>query len=213
MNGFTYGLTIFTSLALISSELSAEVVVSFTPSDVSGSISPNFGQSVTTPNTVKFRDISFNFFTADLVGTLVVGDPLAEGELFLLTSEYLGAPEDLSSSTPGFVAQTTTIRADRDGTEWSFDSDVLINPDTQYFFYARTSSFIRKAFSNSDAYPDGAYYESGNASSNFTSSQSRDWFFELEGTAVAVPEPVGAGSLSLLLGVGLLKRRRRYTSS
>lgn len=211
MNRFTYGLTIFASLALVSSELSAEVVVSFTPSDVSASVSPNFGQSVTTPNTVQFRDISFNFFTADLVGTFVIGDPLAEGELFLLTSEYLGAPEDISSSTPGFVAQTTTIRADGNGTEWSFDSDVLINPDTQYFFYARTSSFTRKAFSNSDAYADGEYYESGNDSSNFTLSQSRDWFFELEGTAV--PEPASAGFLSLLLGVGLLKRHRRYTVS
>ena len=185
--------------------VSAEVIVSFaTPGEiVAGNVSRNIGQSLTTPNTQPYTDISFNFFETFAqpgVG-LVDGDPFAEGELFLLTEQYSGTADDLSSATAGFVAQTSTIVAEGAGTEWVFASDVILHPDVTYFFYARNlgANFgTSKARDNGgvDGYSGGDYFqtEDGGSGTNFRRFAGADWRFELEGTAV--PEP---GSLGLFV--------------
>jgi hypothetical protein len=85
------------------------------------------GQSATTTTGGPFDHITFNFYS-DVAGTM----PTARGDLFILTQEYLGTSSGLSSSTPGFLAESTGIS----GGVYQFDSSVTLMGGTQYFFYA-----------------------------------------------------------------------------
>src|SRR5215470_9697899 len=62
------------------------------------------GQSVLIPIGGPWNRLSFNWF-GDGPGTI----PTATGSLFVLDQEYLGTPNLLSSSTPGFVGQSQSI--------------------------------------------------------------------------------------------------------
>ena len=97
------------------------------------------GQSVTTPAGGPWNSIGFNFVqcgnpsgTSCLAGT---NSPYALGNLYLLTQVYDGLPSGLSSATPGFVAEATTIV----GGVWTFASSVTLTPSTQDFFYMDTA--------------------------------------------------------------------------
>ena len=57
------------------------------------------GVSLTTPVGGPWDSITFNFFDTN-------GDPEANGNLYILTSQYLGTPNGLSTLTPGFLAQS-----------------------------------------------------------------------------------------------------------
>src|SRR5438876_287002 len=125
-------LAVLVALAVIGvpGESGATTITSY--SDVSDTAVFVPGQSLTTPLGGPWRDIAFNFFS-DLTATT----PAAEGTLFLLTQEYLGSPDALDSSTPGYLAQSAQIT----GGIYGFDSAVILQPGTQYFFYANAAMF------------------------------------------------------------------------
>lgn len=83
------------------------------------------GQSFTTPTGAGWTDITFKFFDGNDAA-------LAEGDLFLLTQRYSGVVNALSSSTDGFLAQSTGISDNA----WIFDSAVTLQADTQYWAYS-----------------------------------------------------------------------------
>jgi hypothetical protein len=149
------------------------------------------GQSITTPIGDSWDNLSFNFFSDTSGGTT----PSAAGTLFLLSSEYLGTPSDLSSLTTGFIAQSTSIV----GNKYFFDPGVTILGGTQYFFY--TNALVLVSGSNVDQYIGGNAYIAPGAGSNYAPFAG-DANFQLEGTVAAstVPEPASM----LLVGTGLL---------
>jgi hypothetical protein len=177
------------------------------------------GQSVTTPTGGPWDDLGFNFVqcgnpsgTSCLAGT---SSPYALGDLYLLTQIYDGLPSGLSSSTPGFVAEATTIT----GGVWTFASSVTLNPSTQYFFYMDTAfSGVEDVYSNSDPYAGGQAYGANTGNGPTYGSDDSplvgvDQVFSLTGdsTGSTVPEP-GLGALTglVLAGlVGALTLRRR----
>jgi hypothetical protein len=179
------------------------------------------GQSITTPTGGPWDDIGFNFVqcanpsgVSCLAGT---NTPYALGDLFLLTQVYDGLPSALSSSTPGFIAEATTIV----GGVWTFAPSVTLNSSTQYFFYMDTPfSGVEILYSNGNPYPGGQSYEanSGNGPTygpDDSAIASEDHVFAVTGTAAtsAVPEP-GTGVLTGLVLAGLasiqtLRRRAR----
>ena len=76
----------------------ADVITSFTSLlDDRGTGFGFPGQSITTPTGGPWDNLTFNWF--DSPGANIVGIPIAGGTLFLLSSEYLGTPAALSSST------------------------------------------------------------------------------------------------------------------
>ena len=159
------------------------------------------GQSVTTPAGGPFDHITFNFY-ADPAATV----PLAPGDLFLLTQEYLGLPPDLSSSTPGFLAQSTGVSSG----VYLFDPSVTLQGGTQYFF-SHNENF-NKAWGR--FYPGGMEYFTGASFANFQASPTDDVLFNLSGTEVTigptVPEPASLTLLGLgLAGMGARRWRQR----
>ncbi len=82
-----------------------------------------WGQSFTTPTGGTWNSIKFNFFNGS-------NAPVAAGGLYALSQSYAGAPNALSSSTPGFLGFTNVIS----GGQWQF-SGLTLNANTQYFFY------------------------------------------------------------------------------
>lgn len=147
---------------------------------LSGSLSASrafTGQSVTTEAGGPFDHIAFNFYSNAAPPTT----PEAEGDLFILTQQYLGTPSDLSSSTLGFLAESTGVS----GGVYQFASSVTLNGGTQYFFY--TDATV--ATTAGSGYTGGNRYFPTDAGPDFTSDTSMSANFLLTGTAVAVPEP------------------------
>jgi hypothetical protein len=103
-------------------------------SDTSGlqtSLGRNFpGLRITTPTGGPWDNLSLNFY-ADT-------SPEADGNVFLLTQEYLGTPGGLSSRTPGFLAESTQ---DSFGV-YEFDPAVTILGATTYWFYVDASFLL-----------------------------------------------------------------------
>jgi hypothetical protein len=142
--------------------------------------------------------------------------PFALGGLFLLTQKYDGLPSGLSSATPGFIADTTTIV----GGVWTFAPGVTLNPSTQYFFYMNTAiNGPEVVYSGGNPYAGGQAFEanSGNGPTYGPDDSiipNIDHVFDLTGDPVgSVPEP-GMGALlamvlASLVGVQTLRRRAR----
>src|SRR5882757_8437152 len=78
-----------------------------------------FGESFTTPGGGPFNNIAFNFFS-DVPATT----PTAGGTAFLLSQVYLGAPAGLTTATPGFLAQSTSISSGR----YLFNPSLILQP-------------------------------------------------------------------------------------
>jgi len=179
------------------------------------------GQSVTTPIGGPWDNLGFNFVQCvDPSGTsclsTTTNTPFALGGLFLLTQKYDGLPSGLSSATPGFIADTSTIV----GGVWTFASSVTLNPSSQYFFYMNTAfNGPEIVYSNANPYAGGQSFEanSGNGPTYGPDDSviaSEDHVFALTGDPVgSVPEP-GMGALlalvlASLVGAQTLRRRAR----
>ena len=180
----------------------AETIVSHTsPAEAFPIPVAEIGQSFTTPDADQgWNNLRFNWFSNQDQGVATL--PTASGILFLLSQEYTGLPEDLSSATPGYIADTFSF-ADQ---FYVFDPTVELNPNTQYFVYTYDSLGPGMA-DLSGSYAGGVGYTAGGfASDVFFTVTGADFNFDMTGTAI--PEP---GTLMLLGlgGVALLRRRSR----
>jgi hypothetical protein len=95
------------------------------------------GESFLTPTLAGdsgWDDITFNWYTGSINSNNTISGltALANGDLFILTQAYTGTPGALSSSTAGFVAESTGIS----GGVYDFASGVTLNSDTEYYVYA-----------------------------------------------------------------------------
>jgi hypothetical protein len=147
-----------------------------------------------------WSNITFNFIATD-------GLPTAAGSLYLLTQEFLGTADELSTSLPGFVATSQSA-----GGLYTFDPSLTLAASTQYFVYANTS--LRLTGSGLGSYLGGDAY-GVILGTNFSRFTGPDANFLLAGTPVSAHTPE-SGSL-VLMGLGLAAfwityRRRRYLS-
>jgi hypothetical protein len=91
------------------------------------------GQSITIPGEGSYNNLRFNWDgnTSTSPTVPAVRGPLAVGDLFILTQEYLGLPASLGTSTAGFLAQSQ--RADQG--QYVFAPSVTLKGGTTYWFY------------------------------------------------------------------------------
>ena len=91
-----------------------------------------WGQSFTTAPGSPTSSIAFNFFSFPGATT-----PVAVGDGFLLSMQYLGTPAALSSSTPGFLGQS-------DGLWWLLHIRSEPDPLTKYaILFLRDCAYLR----------------------------------------------------------------------
>jgi hypothetical protein len=186
--------------AATASLASADVIVAYTAGS-DGTVTEWVGESFTTPVGGPWTDIAFNFYS-----DIPAATPAAAGDAFLLTQEYLGTPSALSSSTPGFLAESTG----NSGGVYTFAPGVVVNASTQYWLYEDTS--VTVSGSSTAGGPSGQAYFATSAATDFAASGTQLANFTLSGSVDPAPEPstlfstfAGAG---LLAGIALLKRRR-----
>jgi hypothetical protein len=159
------------------------------------------GQSFTMPSSGgPWNDITFNFFS-DVPATT----PFAIGTGFLLDQAYLGTPSNLSSATPGFLAESTGIT----GGMYDFPAALTLNPGVTYFVYENTA-FSFGAITGGNIFAGEHSYFTTAASINFA-PQSVANNFAVSGIAAAVPEPSTWAMMLLgFAGLGFVFRRRKH---
>jgi hypothetical protein len=154
------------------------------------------GQSVTTPGTGPWADLAFNWFDPNGVAAV------AGGTLFVYDQAFAGTPAALSAAAPGFIGQSATIVAGI----WRFDPSVILQANTQYFFYSNVALSVSGSGGPATAYPGGSAFFSNGAEAFFT-DPADEANFRLSGTPV--PEP--ASGLLLLTGLAAARMVRRRT--
>jgi MYXO-CTERM domain-containing protein len=183
--------------ALAGAALAATIDSQTAGNNFVGNSTNYWGESFTTPGGGPWSNIGFNFYS-DIPATT----PAAAGTAFMLSEEYGGTPLGLSSSTPGFLAASTSIVSG----QFIFDPSLVLQPDTQYFLYANTPFSItgtRGDFS-------GQVYFTTSTSQDFTLLDGLvDANFLVSGNAIAsVPEPSNFVFALPALGLFLLWQRR-----
>ena len=116
------------------------------------------GQSVSVPAGV-YESLRFSWYS-------FAHQPTAFGTLYLLSSEYHGAPSSLSGAI-GLIAKSVAIR---DG-EYVFPDGLWITGGRRYWFLCDKSGSYLHSF-DIDVYPDGDSYHTGISSSPFGKSQA-----------------------------------------
>jgi len=167
-----------------------------------------FGQSFTTPAGGPWSEITFNFYATPATGTTPASTPVAAGTAFLLTQEYLGTPAALSTSTPGFLAQSIGVF----GGVYAFPPSVVLNPGTEYWIYENASMTITG--NDTGGSPAGAAYFAATSNTNFSLGVGPE---EIANYRLGADEfgltPVPPSILltaAALLCVGLYQARRRF---
>ena len=100
---------------------------------LTGTSNNYLGQSVTIRGAGSYNNLRFNWDGATSTsptGPFTRG-PLAVGDLFILTQEYLGLPGNLGASTPGFLAQSQRVEQG----QYVFAPSVTLKAGTKYWFY------------------------------------------------------------------------------
>jgi hypothetical protein len=130
-----------------------------------------------------------------LEGFTVVADfnnlarPIAPGTLYILSREYLGAPQDLSPTTPGFVARS---QSSVDG-EHQFAADMTLTAGIQYWAYLPdrlqpVGGFQASTYDGGDAYVANSATQSfrkvpaSAIGGGIVPDQFTDWNFRVKGS-------------------------------
>jgi hypothetical protein len=172
-----------------------------------------FGESFTTPSGGPWNNITFNFYATPAVGVTPASTPTAVGNAFLLTQQYLGTPAALSASTPGFVAESTSIA----GGMYIFAAGVTLSPNTQYWIY-ENADMLTSGSGTGGAAAASAYF-APTATSNFNTGLGTEISnFLVAGTANLPTTPVPPSFLLTMAGLGCMGlyqaiRRARRSSS
>ena len=149
-----------------------------------------------TPGGGPWGNITFNFFSdVDPAST-----PLAAGDAFLLTQEYLGPVSGLSSATPGFLAESTGIS----GGKYTFDWSLMLSGNTEYWIYEDAPIQTTGASTGETPSLQAYFLNDGDFCTCNTSLTN----FELDGSTV--PEP--GTWLTGLTGFGILGLLRLRSS-
>jgi hypothetical protein len=171
----------------------ADTVSSVTNGGVT-SLSGYWGETVTTIAGGPWDALALNFYASS-------GAPEAVGDVYLLSQQYLGTPSNLSSSTPGFIAEGTAS-----GGFYDFANGVTVLGGTEYWVYTDAALIL-----TGDAVGNEYYYDGGGATSAFNAFPGRDINYTLTGSLVTTPEP-GTSSLLLIgvasLGLMIVARKR-----
>jgi len=183
------------SFAAWSPRLQAGTISSFTTGTAVGG-NVFWGESFTTPAGGPWNSITFNFFS-DAGATT----PTAPGDAFLLSSQYLGLPTNLSSGTPGFIAESTGNA----GGIWTFAAGVTLSPNTEYWIYDDAAGVISGIPINGTSSQRG--YASNSSGSSFAATNGVD-NFNLSGTAAPEPGTVGLAGAALF-SLALWSRYKR----
>ena len=133
------------------------------------------GQSFVVSESGSFQDLRFNFYSFRK-------EPVAFGNLYLLTQEYLGLPGGLSSSTPGFLARSENTASG----VYTFATTAVITGGTKYWVYTDTQGSFAASF-DTDIFAGGDMYVSGIASAPFRKAQASGRMVD----GVFVPAPAG----------------------
>ncbi len=183
----------------------AAVIISQTDGNAPSDARPYFGQAVTTPTGGPWNNIKFSFDNLTGTGDANFGD-YAAGDLFILTSSYLGTPAGLSNATPGFVAMSTGIS----GGMWTFASTVVLNPNTTYYFMMgdRPSPTTTSLYVKANSDPPGYAYSIGD-NNNYLSPTNNDLNYRLLGDVAPEPASLIIWSMIGLCAGGAVYRRRR----
>lgn len=103
-----------------------------------------------------FNSLRFSWQRSGVQGTPV---PVATGRVFLLDREYPSRITDLSPSVASFIAVSEPAAND----EYVFDSAIVVQPGTRYWFYTndQTTSLLLTSDGHQDLYADGDMYVPG----------------------------------------------------
>lgn len=155
----------------------------------------HYGQMVTTPSGGPWHNIAFGFATPQ-------GVTVYPGFLYLLSQEYLGLPS-LLPSAPGLIAVSTGTA----GFNWIFDSSVVLQPNTPYYFYEDGIWFSHTALPSDPTGPFSGYLTRGfpNLDTNFRQTTS----FNYQLTGDPIPEPATLALLAPVLLIFLMVSRGR----
>lgn len=161
-----------------------------------------WGQLFITPAGGAWDHIRFNFFS-DVPAT----SPAAGSEAFLLSQEYTGAPEDLDTSTPGFLAKSTGVESG----SFVFPAEVRLESGKAYWVFQNAVPL--RLSGEGDAFTSPfAFYFSADPSLAYVQIPFVSTNFRVSGEAVegsAIPEPGTFWLLALAAAVSPLARRRR----
>jgi hypothetical protein len=163
------------------------------------------GQQVTIPTGGPWNDIFFNFYDRN-------GNSVAFETVFLLSQSYSGTASALSSSTSGFIAEAGGGGL---GGVYAFDSSVMLQSNTAYYFYDSGLSSGELGNNANFAAIGSGFQGYGAANGGASSSYATRPFaqaFDLAGTA-EVPEPQAAVlTFTALLALGVLGRKQKASA-
>jgi hypothetical protein len=194
-------LSLVVLIALTALSARGSTILQDNPSGV-GQVSGILGESFLTPSAGgPWNSISFTLLST-------AGISQAAGNLFLLSSLYSGAPNQLSSSTSGFIAESTGIT----GGFWTFASNVTLQPNSEYYVYMDGSAMTPGAAAYGNTLTGAiGYIAQGDSPSGPYGSAGMPFSFDLTGSVAGAPEP-GTAALALVWLVGLVVARGRQTS-
>ena len=184
------------ALAVLATAPARAVVITENAPPGTTTVAGLVGQSFLVPGTAanNYNNITFNFF---LTGTTTAAAP---GTIYLLSQSYAGLPVNLSTLTPGYLANATGA-----GGVYTFAPSLTLTGGTTYYVYG-DATFINPGLGGTtlNAYTDGTAYQSNGGYGVFSNV---DLTFRLSGDRVNTPPPTNnapdGGSAMLLLGMGL----------
>jgi hypothetical protein len=182
-------------LAAVSIEASANIITT-NPLEVADSewvsLSAS-GQSAYTGDSYdSWNNLEFNYFNWDHTS-------IAYGDLYLLDKEYLGNVDTLGVLTDGFIGMGVS-----DGVSWKFDSSIIIDSMSTYWFYATDvrNGLLLSGYEH-DRYSGGSLYYAPNNSS-FIKYDTWDQAFVLSGNVIDLPTPVPEPSTLAIFALGMM---------